>query len=396
MQDFASEDNETLWGRRLTFQGPTSFGTMSEESFMRQFRQRPASFDLHDVHFQDWSLQQLPQLPEGAKEWRTYSLSSEHAKKRMLRAAVYGIATRDDLDWHGTPIGDSKEKLAKKTELLNRYRQLRLYDWSSPAGEEYWSNGAPNMRTDPCSVTIETTDTQSATEILSAKYPGSVAWLNMANAVNCCGTYCTDFGGSQEEEVAPNSDACAMLGLCAERIDNDWRTVFERGQPHTQYRIGWRIPRGGSYFLPSRFVTSKVEQAAQVDAFCIATAFADFRPRMPVFTPHSESPDFYSWYGFGSLRVPETVLRDRLMLDVLSTLRTAALNGIEALVLGASGCGAFRHQPDMEASIWRQALETRGYARYFREIVFAILPDASSPRNVLAFQEAFEEPLQIK
>lgn len=63
-------------------------------------------------------------------------------------------------------------------------------------------------------------DTQSTTEMLYKENPGmKIAWLviyrfssvsiicrlNMANAHNCCGTYNTDFGGSQEEEVAPNT-----------------------------------------------------------------------------------------------------------------------------------------------------------------------------------------------
>lgn len=64
------------------------------------------------------------------------------------------------------------------------------------------------------------------------------------------------------------------------------------------------------------------------------------------------------------------------------------------LTLHISGCGAFHHDPVREARLWRQALEDRGMRRFFRRIVFAILPDRRSPLNVSAFQEAFSLPLK--
>jgi uncharacterized protein (TIGR02452 family) len=57
---------------------------------------------------------------------------------------------------------------------------------------------------------------------------------------------------------------------------------------------------------------------------------------------------------------------------------------MDVLILGASGCGAFGHDPWREAKLWKKAIEK--YKKSFTEIIFAILPDRKNPDNVRAFQ----------
>lgn len=103
--------------------------------------------------------------------------------------------------------------------------------------------------------------------------------------------------------------------------------------------------------------------------------------------------------------------KQRLMIDIIGTVKTAICENVECLILGASGCGAFKHDPDVEAELWRIALvcvpppsryfsfvvvivcKKVKYGHFFKRVVFAILEDKRSPRNVKAFQEKFEKPI---
>lgn len=64
-------------------------------------------------------------------------------------------------------------------------------------------------------------------------------------------------------------------------------------------------------------------------------------------------------------------------------LTIAAANGIEVLVLGAFGCGAFRNKPEIVAKAYNETLgKFRGY---FREICFAVYCAPNDTRNYDAF-----------
>jgi len=75
-------------------------------------------------------------------------------------------------------------------------------------------------------------------------------------------------------------------------------------------------------------------------------------------------------------------------MDMEGVLRTAIKNSIEVLILGASGCGAFMHDPWREARLWSEVLKP--VQHLFKEVVFAVLPDSRSP-NVEAFSHFFGE-----
>ncbi len=129
-----------------------------------------------------------------------------------------------------------------------------------------------------------------------------IAWVNFANAHNVCGTYSVNFGGSQEEEVATNCDAAAILGTVGMLVFGGVKhfvrgisisTLAEHAELYyictltlfyvwVSYKDGYHIPPGGNYFAKTKFVTSP---QGHVECATIAAAFADFRPCIfPPFT----------------------------------------------------------------------------------------------------------------
>ena len=66
-------------------------------------------------------------------------------------------------------------------------------------------------------------------------------------------------------------------------------------------------------------------------------------------------------------------------------MHIAAANEVDALVLGAFGCGAFANDPKVVARAYEDALED--YAGYFRYIEFAVYCRGSETENYEAFRE---------
>jgi uncharacterized protein (TIGR02452 family) len=104
---------------------------------------------------------------------------------------------------------------------------------------------------------------------------------------------------------------------------------------------------------------------------------------------------------FGNWKDLEKV-KERLRIDIEGTLKTALREGMDVLILGAGGCGAFRYVNDVDefnssrhdawfdAKIWKEVLEK--YRRCFIEIIFAILPDKrNASDNFTAFKQTLHD-----
>jgi len=70
-------------------------------------------------------------------------------------------------------------------------------------------------------------------------------------------------------------------------------------------------------------------------------------------------------------------------------LNVAAGQGVEVLILGAFGCGAFENDPYVVARAWHDVLAN--YAGYFDVVEFAIYTTPYDNKNLKAFEEIFEE-----
>jgi uncharacterized protein (TIGR02452 family) len=69
----------------------------------------------------------------------------------------------------------------------------------------------------------------------------------------------------------------------------------------------------------------------------------------------------------------------------------AANEGVDALVLGAWGCGVFRNDPNDVAGYFRTVLLDEGFAQYFKHIEFAILDRSAQQETFKAFEETFAQ-----
>ena len=66
-------------------------------------------------------------------------------------------------------------------------------------------------------------------------------------------------------------------------------------------------------------------------------------------------------------------------------LDVAVMNGEEAVILGAFGCGAFRNQPEIVAEAAANVIQN--YRKAFRVIEFAVYCGTKEDRNYQVFKE---------
>ena len=97
----------------------------------------------------------------------------------------------------------------------------------------------------------------------------------------------------------------------------------------------------------------------------------------------------------GAKNIPQNIIDD-VMKDRLKNMFVVAANyGYKNLILGAWGCGAFGHDPNIVAKYFYEILIDEDFASYFEKIIFAIL-DRGEKKNLKAFQEIFSEKLKPK
>lgn len=74
----------------------------------------------------------------------------------------------------------------------------------------------------------------------------------------------------------------------------------------------------------------------------------------------------------------ETKIKDMELLNIMKDrirciLDVAIDNNVDGIVLGAFGCGAFKCSPNVVARAFKEILINENYAKYFKEIIFAVL-----------------------
>ncbi|MBR6593727.1 MAG: TIGR02452 family protein [Clostridia bacterium] len=86
---------------------------------------------------------------------------------------------------------------------------------------------------------------------------------------------------------------------------------------------------------------------------------------------------------------PEKQLREILGGRVRNIFEVAIENDVEAIVLGAFGCGAFHNPPITVAEVFSDVLSEKRYLNAFKEVVFAVKRTGSYCPNIEAFEIAF-------
>ena len=92
----------------------------------------------------------------------------------------------------------------------------------------------------------------------------------------------------------------------------------------------------------------------------------------------------------GARNIPQKVIDEVMKNRLENMLVTAAHFGYKNLVLGAWGCGAFGHNPQVVAKYFYEVLIEKKFASLFKKIIFAIL-DRDEKKNFKAFKEVFHE-----
>ena len=72
-------------------------------------------------------------------------------------------------------------------------------------------------------------------------------------------------------------------------------------------------------------------------------------------------------------------------------LRALAKDQVDAIVLGAWGCGVFQNDPNMVSEIFSELLSTDQYGRHFEKVTFAVYDPKKVTENYLAFVSKFEQ-----
>ncbi|PJD97550.1 MAG: TIGR02452 family protein [Parachlamydia sp.] len=326
-----------------------------------KLQQQGHAFDIHDVQFQNLALF----LTQKMNNKQIISAQNDSpALLQLMRARNYAIATRQDIDWDGQPIKDGTIKKQKQLEMESNWRSLVLYDWGGLPDASF--DKTPGTEKTAISVTQD--DTLTAVEKMAKKHdPAKLAWINMANAHRTGGGY-QQGDKAQEEMTVTNCDAIGVLGNVSE-ILIDGRVGYQK---HCH------IPPGGNYFHQTTIFTTADDQLITCNS--IVHAFADFRKS----NSQSEFADFAKG---GNLNPHSQAYIDRIKLDMRGVLRTAKAQHQEALILSATGCGAFRHDADAEAKAWASVLKEPEFKGHFKEVVFAIKADKRNPGNFNAFNQ---------
>jgi len=201
-------------------------------------------------------------------------------------------------------------------------------------------------------------DTLNAVQYISKEFGYSgleIAWLNFANAHNIGGAYNRSFG-SQEENTITECTAAGTLTMFADPKPTTPKTIKKWILPNIdqntdvnvqfavpiKYRNNYHIPPGGTYICKTRILKSD----PQIDCYMIASASADFREKTE-YRPFAEIGQF----------VPGTEeYEKRISIDMEAVCLTAIKHDIKVLILGATGCGAFKHNPDIEATVWKKVI----------------------------------------
>ena len=85
-------------------------------------------------------------------------------------------------------------------------------------------------------------------------------------------------------------------------------------------------------------------------------------------------------------------IRRALQTRINKVLSVAAVQGYEAIVLGAWGCGVFKNDPRNVAAEFQAAL-SGDFAGVFRFICFAVLDNSSDLSVIAPFERAFARSL---
>lgn len=90
----------------------------------------------------------------------------------------------------------------------------------------------------------------------------------------------------------------------------------------------------------------------------------------------------------------KAALKELFKSRIKNIFESAIDNGVEVIILGAFGCGAFKNPPEVVAKAFHEVIDENGYAEQFKKIVFAIKSTVNDDLympcpNIMAFEQEF-------
>lgn len=196
------------------------------------------------------------------------------------------------------------------------------------------------------------------------------AVLNFANAYHPGGGVASG-ASAQEESLCRCSNL--YLGLTMPYIQRHYyqwnrRNTGDMGTDNIIYSPGVMVIRDDDYGLLSP------DEFFQTDVITCAAPYYDADKRRPVSREKLETVFYERWKNI---------------------LEVAMGNGVENLVLGAFGCGAFHNPPELVARQLAKLLYDEGYGNYFWRVLIAVKPGKgtidSKEENYSVFRRVFGE-----
>ena len=314
-------------------------------------------YDIYDIQFQNLALR----LTNSLSQEELFSLQWKGLFPALAyRARGVAISSRIDLDWSGKSIVTDQAKMdLKEAEIQTYYNSFVI---CNPNIEEIPI--PPPLFTEPVKIkVVNKTTTAELLDLLDDPLndPNEISSLILANRIMMGGGH-QKIKGSQEETTGGDSGLFAILSTKCEFTTDGW----ESGR--AVYQTGYALPPGGVSYCNTRLLDGTNGGKGRECSYLIS-GFADFRPHYP----HSELEEYSEG---GKLKIDDSYLK-RIKLEMINTLRFAIYNKKPRLILGASGCGAFHHDVEVEAQAWKEVLYD--YRYYFKEIIFAIFHHTTEP-----------------
>ncbi|MCQ2250429.1 MAG: TIGR02452 family protein [Bacteroidales bacterium] len=270
---------------------------------------------------------------------------------------------------------DTLDFISEEEDLYNKVESSKRDTEFIPA-DEYYELDAPN-RDGKIKVSKDRTFESAMRYAFSDDFGDKkIAVLNFASATNPGGGV-EDGSSAQEESLCRCSTLYPVLEQ--QRLRNDFY------EPHRRARNP--LNNDDIIYSPEIVIIKTDEEypeRMEMDDWCvvdvITCAAPNLRKRMNKYSNGREVKQ---------VSVTPEELYDLQYNRAQHILNVAAGNGVEVLILGAFGCGAFENDPAVVSRAWKDALDE--YARHFDVVEFAIYTSAYDQKNYKAFASVFEE-----
>lgn len=284
---------------------------------------------------------------------------------------------------------DDKAKEVRKNVYKNNIEVFKQWGYITPSGneiafsdkqvaldatrvyrEKFSVEGVPSVTDSTNKYLKEVGSVEVGKELLDRALNPAV--LNFADAYHACGMY-NSGSNAQEESLCRVSTLSQTLYQYYNKL---WANkVGVALRPQLAYPMD--INFGGIYSKVTVFRDGPSSGFAfreePFDIGIISVAALNLcrpRPNKRTITNHE--------YATEDKENPLTEEGILVMLNKIRTIYRIALdNGHDSLVLGAWGCGVFRHNPGQIAQMFLQVLDESEFKNKFKEVCFAVLGESN-------------------